>query len=136
MGVQWNSSTPGVRGKWKGSERKRIAAADIPECSGRRRKGWKGKRGVIKVSVEESRGGSVNQGKVKWGVLGVAGIAVRKVIPGMQKGVWSEITAIASRDLKKAEKAAKSLGIPKAYGSDEEVLGDPSVERGFKPVAE
>jgi hypothetical protein len=33
--------------------------------------------------------------KVKWGVLGAASIAVRKVIPGMQKGEWSEIAAIA-----------------------------------------
>jgi predicted dehydrogenase len=87
---------------------------------------------VIKVSVGE--GGCVNQGKVKWGVLGVAGIAVRKVIPGMQKGEWSEIAAIASRDLKKAEKAAKSLGIPKAYGSYEELLADPEIEAIYNPL--
>jgi predicted dehydrogenase len=36
--------------------------------------------------------------KVRWGVLGVANIAVQKVIPAMQKGEWSEVTAIASRD--------------------------------------
>ena len=59
--------------------------------------------------------GNVN--KVKWGVLGVASIATRKVIPGMQKGHWGEISAIASRDLKKAETAAKEMGIAKAYGS-------------------
>ena len=41
--------------------------------------------------------------KVKWGVLGVASIATRKVIPGMQKGEWSEISAIASRDLARAK---------------------------------
>ena len=39
--------------------------------------------------------------KVRWGVLGVASIATRKVIPGMQKGVRCEIAAIASRDLQK-----------------------------------
>ena len=44
--------------------------------------------------------------KVRWGVLGAAQIAVRKVIPGMQKGEWSEIAAIASRDRRKAEAAA------------------------------
>ena len=64
--------------------------------------------------------------KVKWGVLGVASIAVRKVIPAMQKGAKSEITAIASRDLRKAEKAAGQLGIPKAYGSYDELLEDPA----------
>ena len=36
--------------------------------------------------------------KVQWGVLGAASIAVRKVIPGMQAGEWSEVAAIASRD--------------------------------------
>jgi predicted dehydrogenase len=89
---------------------------------------------VIKVSLEESHGGAVNQGKVKWGVLGVASIAVRKVIPGMQKGAWSEITAIASRDLKKAGKAAKSLGVAKAYGSYEEMLADPEIEAIYNPL--
>src|SRR3981189_2350129 len=72
--------------------------------------------------------------KVKWGVLGVAGIAVRKVIPGMQKGEWSEIAAIASRDLKKAKDAAKKLGIPKAYGSYEELLADREIEAIYNPL--
>src|SRR5947209_14488254 len=72
--------------------------------------------------------------KVKWGVLGVAGIAVRKVIPGMQKGDWSEIAAIASRDLKKAEGAAKKLGVGKAYGSYEELLADPEIEAIYNPL--
>ena len=52
--------------------------------------------------------------KVKWGILGVANIAVKKVIPAMQVGQWSEITAIASRDLAKAQNAAGQLNIPRA----------------------
>jgi predicted dehydrogenase len=72
--------------------------------------------------------------KVKWGVLGVAAIAVKKVIPAMQKGAWSEITAIASRDLKKAEKAAAQLGIPKTYGSYEALLADPEIEAIYNPL--
>jgi len=75
-----------------------------------------------------------NRSKVKWGVLGVASIATRKVIPGMKKGEWSEVTAIASRDLKKAEEAAKHLGIPKAYGSYEELLADKEVETIYNPL--
>ena len=57
---------------------------------------------MIKVG-RETEGRMVKQDKVKWGVLGVASIATKKVIPGMQKGEWSEIAAIASRDLKKAK---------------------------------
>src|ERR1700721_3113707 len=60
--------------------------------------------------------------KVRWGILSTAKIAVTKVIPGMQKGVWSEVTAIASRDRGKAEDAARTLGIAKSYGSYEKIL--------------
>jgi predicted dehydrogenase len=72
--------------------------------------------------------------KVRWGVLGVADIAVRKVIPAMQRGAWSEVTAIASRDVAKARGAAAELGIAKAYGSYEELLADPDVEAIYNPL--
>jgi predicted dehydrogenase len=72
--------------------------------------------------------------KVRWGVLGAASIAIRKVIPGMQQGDWSEVVAIASRDRRKAEEAARSLGIPKAYGSYEELLDDPEIEAIYNPL--
>src|SRR5258708_13055183 len=72
--------------------------------------------------------------KVQWGVLGVAEIAVKKVIPAMQHGEWSEVTAIASRDSKRAQQSAKQLGIPKAYGSYEELLADPEIEAIYNPL--
>ena len=72
--------------------------------------------------------------KVRWGVLGAASIAVRKVIPGMQKGAYSEIAAIASRDKKRAEEAARKLGIAKAYGSYEELLRDGEIEAVYNPL--
>lgn len=72
--------------------------------------------------------------KVKWGILGVANIAVQKVIPAMQRGEWSQIVGIASRDLKKAQQAAGKLGIPKAYGSYEALLADPEVEAIYNPL--
>src|SRR5208283_3334655 len=72
--------------------------------------------------------------KVRWGVLGAAAIALKKVIPGMQKGEWSEVTAIASRDLKKAEDAARKLGIEKAYGSYESLLADPEIDAVYNPL--
>jgi predicted dehydrogenase len=79
-------------------------------------------------------GKMAKQGKVKWGVLGAASIAVRKVIPGMQAGEWSEIAAIASRDLAKGQAAAQTLGIAKVYGSYEELLADPDIEAIYNPL--
>jgi predicted dehydrogenase len=72
--------------------------------------------------------------KVRWGVLGVAKIATDKVIPAMQRGRWSEVTAIASRDRSKAEAAAQQLGIPKAYGSYDALLDDPDVDAVYNPL--
>ena len=72
--------------------------------------------------------------KVRWGVLGVARIATLKVIPAMQQGERTEIFAIASRDLEKARRAAAEFGIPKAYGSYEELLADPAVEAVYNPL--
>ncbi len=77
--------------------------------------------------------GTIQQ-EVKWGVLGAASIAVRKVIPAMQRGEWSAVTAIASRDLNKAKDAAGKLGIEKAYGSYEELLADPEIEAIYNPL--
>src|ERR1700736_3301425 len=72
--------------------------------------------------------------KVRWGVLGAANIAVKKVIPGMLGGELCDIAAIASRDLAKAQQAARDLGIPKAYGSYEELLADPEIEAVYNPL--
>jgi predicted dehydrogenase len=72
--------------------------------------------------------------KVKWGVLGVAKIATEKVIPAMQRGEVSEIAAIASRDRDKAREAANRLAIPRAYGTYEELLGDPEIEAVYNPL--
>jgi len=72
--------------------------------------------------------------KVRWGILSTAAIGTRLVIPAMQKGEWSEVTAIASRDLHKAEEAARALGIPKAYGTYEALLDDPEIEAVYNPL--
>lgn len=72
--------------------------------------------------------------KVRWGVLGAAKIAVKKVIPGMQQGEWCDVVAIASRDRSKAEEAARTLGIAKAYGSYEELLADPQIDAIYNPL--
>jgi predicted dehydrogenase len=72
--------------------------------------------------------------KVQWGVLGVARIATTQVIPAMRRGEFSEVAGIASRDLAKAQKTARDLGIPKVYGSYEEMLADPEIEAVYNPL--
>jgi len=72
--------------------------------------------------------------KVRWGVLSTAKIGIEKVLPAMQQGELSEITAIASNNLEKAQAAARELGIPTAYGSYEELLSTPEVEAVYIPL--
>jgi len=76
----------------------------------------------------------VNPKAVRWGVLGAADIAVKKVIPAMRGCDRSTVVAIASRDKQKADAAAKALGIPRAYGSYEELIADPDVEAIYNPL--
>jgi len=72
--------------------------------------------------------------KIRWGVLGAANIAVKKVIPGMQRGTRCELVAIASRQLHRAQQSASLLNIPKAYGSYEELLSDAEVDAVYNPL--
>ena len=72
--------------------------------------------------------------KVRWGILSTAKIGVQKVIPAMQRGSFSAVTAIASRDLNTAQAAAKELGIATAYGSYEELLQDKEVDAIYNPL--
>jgi predicted dehydrogenase len=52
----------------------------------------------------------------------------------MQKGEYSTVTAIASRDLARARETADSLGIEKAYGSYEELLADAEIDAIYNPL--
>jgi predicted dehydrogenase len=71
---------------------------------------------------------------VRFGVIGTARIAMEKVVPAMQKSAHCRIVAIASRDLARAEAAAKALGIPRAHGSYEALLQDPEIEAVYNPL--
>src|SRR2546423_2567348 len=72
--------------------------------------------------------------KVRWGILSTAKIGVTKVIPAMQKGDWTDVVAIASRDIDNATQVAQRLCIPKAYGSYEELLADEEIEAIYNPL--
>ena len=73
--------------------------------------------------------------KVRWGIISTAKIGLERVLPGgMLKAELCDITAMSSRNLEKAQEAAKSLGIPKAYGSYEELLADPDIDAVYNPL--
>ena len=71
---------------------------------------------------------------VKWGVIGCADIAVKKVIPAMLGSELSEVTAIASRSEERAVAVASDLGIPRAYGSYQDLLADQDLEAVYIPL--
>ena len=72
--------------------------------------------------------------KIKWGVLGTAGIAKEQTIPGMKEASNCEVYAIAGRNLEKAKEFQEMFGFEKAYGSYEELLQDPEVEAVYIPL--
>lgn len=72
--------------------------------------------------------------KLRWGIVGCAGIAIRSVIPGIQQSLTGEVAAIASRDEEKAKSTAEKLGIPTAYNSYEALLADDSIDAVYIPL--
>ncbi len=72
--------------------------------------------------------------KIRWGIISTAKIGVEKVIPAMQRGSYSEVVAIASRDGEKAKQAAQKLYIPKYYSSYDELLADPDIDAVYNPL--
>jgi predicted dehydrogenase len=72
--------------------------------------------------------------KLRWGVLSTANIGIKKVLPAMQRCQYAQIDAICSRDLTKAREVARELGIPRAYGSYEELIADPEIDAIYNPL--
>ena len=72
--------------------------------------------------------------QTKWGVLGVSGHFIQRVVVPLSHSESVQVAAIASRDRGKAEAAAAKWGIPKAYGSYEELLSDPEIDAIYNPL--
>jgi predicted dehydrogenase len=70
--------------------------------------------------------GSTNP--VRWGVLGTARIALRKVLPAMRHCELSRAVAIASRDASRARAAAEQHALERGHGSYEALLADDDVD--------
>jgi xylose dehydrogenase (NAD/NADP) len=72
--------------------------------------------------------------RIRWGILSTANIGRKSFIPGAIASSNGAVTAIGSRDLARATQTASSLGIPRVYGSYEELLADPEVDAVYNPL--
>lgn len=72
--------------------------------------------------------------KIKWGVIGTAGIFAGATAEGMRQAENCELYAIAGRSLEKAEEFKTRFGFQKAYGSYQALLDDPEVEAVYIPL--
>ncbi|MGI5503260.1 Gfo/Idh/MocA family protein [Lentzea sp. CA-135723] len=61
-----------------------------------------------------------------WGVIATGGIAHAVTADMLKAGV--SVGAVSSRDIAKARQFAEKFGIPRAYGSYQELLADPEIK--------
>lgn len=72
--------------------------------------------------------------KIKWGVLGTAGIARGQTLPGMVEAENCTLYAIAGRSMEKAREYQREFGFEKACDSYDALLSDPEVEAVYIPL--
>ena len=65
--------------------------------------------------------------KIRWGILSTARIN-RALLAPIREAKRSELAAVASRSLEKAQTYAHANNIPKAYGGYEALLADPNID--------
>ncbi len=65
---------------------------------------------------------------LRWGILG-AGLIARKLVDAVTQHTRSEVVAVAAASsLERAQAFAEEKGVPKAYGTYEELVADPDVD--------
>lgn len=72
--------------------------------------------------------------KLKWGILGCAGIADQQLITAIQQSHSGQVLAVASRTKERAAFIAGKHGIPRFYGNYEDLLSDAEVEAVYIPL--
>ena len=76
----------------------------------------------------------MSERKLRWGVISTAGIGKYAVIPAVQASRNGEMVAVASRNPQKAADFAANLGIPRSYGSYQELLADEDIDAVYIPL--
>lgn len=74
------------------------------------------------------------ENRVRFGIMGAAGIARAAVIPAIAGSRNATAAAIATRNPYAVEQWAKQSGIATVYGSYEELLADPDIEAVYIPL--
>lgn len=67
------------------------------------------------------------EGKVNWGIIGCGDVCEVKSGPAFNKIADSKLVAVMRRDLAKAKDYAARHGVPKYYGTADELINDPDV---------
>ena len=75
----------------------------------------------------------MTQKAVRFGVLGAANIA-RRFVAAVTDLLLVNVTAVASRDVAKGKAFAREVGVPRAYGSYEELLNDRDIDAVYVPL--
>ncbi|HGW6208537.1 TPA: Gfo/Idh/MocA family protein [Enterococcus faecalis] len=71
--------------------------------------------------------------KIRYGIMSTAQI-VPRFVAGLRESAQAEVRGIASRSLENAQKMAKELAIPVAYGSYEELCKDETIDIIYIPT--
>lgn len=71
--------------------------------------------------------------KIRYGIMSTAQI-VPRFVAGLRESAQAEVRGIASRRLENAQKMAKELAIPVAYGSYEELCKDETIDIIYIPT--
>lgn len=71
---------------------------------------------------------------LRFGILSTAKIARDAVMPAIQDAENAVITAVASRDVTKAQALADRFGVPHAFGSYEEMLASDLIDAVYIPL--
>lgn len=71
---------------------------------------------------------------IRWGVLGAASVARRRVIPAIQTSSNGRVTAIASRDPARAHAFAAELDLPVVHADYQSLLADPEIDAVYIPL--
>lgn len=69
-----------------------------------------------------------------WGILSSAKIAREQLIPAIMQSETGNVSAIASRDLTRAQDVADHFGIPHAFASYDEMLASDKVDGIYIPL--